>query len=46
MLAEVEKAVERIARGDRAGVQETLRKHVDSLQNEISRCTEELSARA
>jgi HPt (histidine-containing phosphotransfer) domain-containing protein len=44
--AEIEKAVERIASGDRGGVRETIRRHVDSLQNEISRSTEELSARA
>jgi|ERR1700737_1303008 chemotaxis protein histidine kinase CheA len=44
--AEIEKAVERIAKGDTGGAKDKIRKHVDNLRSEISRSTEELSARA
>lgn len=44
--AEIEKAVERIAKGDGAGLTDRIRKHVENLRSEISRSTEELSARA
>jgi HPt (histidine-containing phosphotransfer) domain-containing protein len=44
--AEIEKAVERMTKGSGAGVREKIRLHVESLRAEISRSTEELSARA
>ena len=44
--AEIEKAVERIAKGDSSGLKDKIRKHVENLLSEISRSTEELSARA
>jgi len=44
--AEIEKAVERIARGEAPDVKDKIRQHVQNLRAEISRSTEELSARA
>ncbi len=44
--AEIEKAVERFAKGDSSGVADKIRQHVENLRAEIIRSTEELSARA
>ena len=44
--AEIEKAVERIAKGETGGSKDKIREHLANLRAEISRSTEELSARA
>ena len=44
--AEIEKAVEKIAKDGNANVKDKIRQHVDSLRSEIDRSTQELSARA
>ena len=44
--AEIEKAVEGIAKGDSMSIKDKIRQHVDSLRSEIDRSTQELSARA
>ena len=44
--AEIEKAVEKIAKGQRDGVKDEIRRRVDSLRSEIDRSAQELSARA
>ena len=44
--AGIEKAVERLAKGEAGGMMDTVRKHIENLVAEINRSTEELSARA
>ena len=44
--AEIEKAVEKIGKGDGANIRQKIREHVDNLRSEIDRSTQELSARA